>query len=173
MKPDWDSLGAKFKDSPKVLIADVDCTAAGKQLCETKGVRGYPTIKYYNPPDEEGEDYKGGRELADMIKFVETELGPGCSVDAQENCSAEQLESLKTFIAMPADERATKLETMKTALADAEKSHDELLKQLQASFKESQDGLEKLKEESAPTIKLLKAATPSGAKPAAGAKDEM
>jgi len=119
MKPDWDSLGAKFKDSPKVLIADVDCTAAGKQLCETKGVRGYPTIKYYNPPDEEGEDYKGGRELADMIKFVETELGPGCSVDAQENCSAEQLESLKTFIAMPADERATKLETMKTALADA------------------------------------------------------
>merc|ERR1712032_1705338 len=46
MKPDWDSLGAEYKDSTKVVIADVDCTAAGKPLCEKYGVRGYPTIKY-------------------------------------------------------------------------------------------------------------------------------
>ena len=70
MKPDWDSLGAKFKDSKTVVIADVDCTAGGKSLCDEKGVRGYPTIKYYNPPDEEGEDYKGGRYLAALTKFV-------------------------------------------------------------------------------------------------------
>jgi len=171
MKPDWDSLGAKFKDSTKVVIADVDCTAAGKSLCDKHGVRGYPTIKYYNPPDEEGEDYKGGRDLAALTKFVETELGPGCSVDAKENCSAEQLSALEGYIAMPAEERATKLTDMKKALADAEEKHNELLKQLQATFKESQDALEKLKEDSAPTIKLLKAATPSG-KPAAG-KDEV
>jgi len=171
MKPDWDSLGAKFKDSSKVLIADVDCTAGGKSLCEKHGVRGYPTIKYYNPPDEEGEDYKGGRDLAALTKFVETELGPGCSVDAKENCSAEQLADLQKYIEMDAEERKTKLESMKKAMADAEEKHNELLKQLQATFKESQDALEKLKEESAPTIKLLKAATPSGAAPKG--KDEM
>uniref|UniRef100_A0A6V4RJJ4 Thioredoxin domain-containing protein n=1 Tax=Prymnesium polylepis TaxID=72548 RepID=A0A6V4RJJ4_9EUKA len=171
MKPDWDSLGAKFKDSPKVVIADVDCTAAGKSLCDKSGVRGYPTIKYYNPPDEEGEDYKGGRDLPALIKFVETELGPGCSVDAKENCSAEQLEKLDEYIKMDATERSTKLESMKTAMAEAEEAHNELLKKLQATFKESQDALEKLKEDSAPTIKLLKAATPSGK--AAPAKDEM
>jgi len=45
MKPDWDALGAEFKDHPKVVIADVDCTAAGKPLCDKFGVRGYPTIK--------------------------------------------------------------------------------------------------------------------------------
>jgi len=172
MKPDWDSLGAKFKDSPKVLIADVDCTAAGKSLCEKHGVRGYPTIKYYNPPDEEGEDYKGGRDLAALTKFVETELGPGCSVDAKENCSAEQLEALQKYIEMPAEERAEKLASMKKAMTDAEEKHNELLKQLQATFKESQEALEKLKEDSAPTIKLLKAATPGPAKAAAG-KDEV
>jgi len=172
MKPDWDSLGAKFKDSKKVLIADVDCTAAGKSLCDKSGVRGYPTIKYYNPPDEEGEDYKGGRDLAALTKFVETELGPGCSVDAKENCSAEQLEKLKEYIAMDAAERETKLTTMKKALTDAEEAHNELLKSLQAQFKESQDGLEKLKEDSAPTIKLLKAATPKDAA-AAPKKDEV
>lgn len=172
MKPDWDSLGAKFKDSKTVVIADVDCTAAGKPLCDKYGVRGYPTIKYFNPPDEEGEDYKGGRDLAALTKFVETELGPGCSVDTKENCSAEQLAALQTYIDMPAGERDAKLAELKKSLADAEEAHNELLKKLQAEFKESQDGLEKLKEESAPTIKLLKAASPKPAAAASG-KDEM
>jgi len=71
---------------------------------------------------------------------------------------------------MDAAERATKLDSMKGALKKAEDDHNELLKQLQAQFKESQDGLEKLKEDSAPVIKMLKAATPSGN--AAGGKDE-
>jgi len=171
MKPDWDSLGAEYKDSKTVLIADVDCTAGGKPLCDKFGVRGYPTIKYFNPPDEEGEDYKGGRDLAALKKFVESDLGPGCSADTKENCSAEQLKELETYIAMDAGERATKLETMKAALKKAEDDHNELLKGLQAQFKESQDGLEKLKEDSAPVIKMLKAATPS-AKPEGG-KDEV
>ena len=95
MKPDWDSLGETFASSNKVVIADVDCTAGGKSLCEKYGVRGYPTIKYFNPPDEEGEDYKGGRDLAALKKFAETELGPGCSVDAKENCSEAQLKELR------------------------------------------------------------------------------
>merc|ERR1712070_687380 len=88
-----------------VLIADVDCTAAGKPLCDKYGVRGYPTIKYFNPPDEEGEDYKGGRTLADLQKFAAENLGPGCSVDTLENCSDEQEKELETYIAMPAAER--------------------------------------------------------------------
>jgi len=172
MKPDWDSLGSTFADSKTVVIGDVDCTAAGKPLCDKYGVRGYPTIKYFNPPDEEGEDYKGGRELAALKKFVETELGPGCSVDMKENCSAEQLSQLQQYIDMSAEERDAKLAAMKKALTDAEEAHNELLKKLQATFKESQDGLEKLKEDSAPTIKLLKAATPNP-KAAAANKDEM
>jgi len=172
MKPDWDSLGAEYKDSKTVVIADVDCTAAGKPLCEKYGVRGYPTIKYFNPPDEEGEDYKGGRTLDDLKKFASTELGPGCSVDTMENCSDDQKKELEKYIAMDADERAKKLEEMKSSLAAAEKAHEELLKQLQATYKESMDSLEKLKDESAPTIKLLKAATPSAPKAAKG-KDEV
>jgi len=171
MKPDWDSLGTTYKDSSTVVIADVDCTAAGKPLCDKYGVRGYPTIKYFNPPDEEGEDYKGGRDLPALKKFVDTELGPGCSVDAKENCSPEQLTDLEKYIAMDAKERETKLTEMKDALKKAEDDHNDLLKNLQEQFKNSQDALEKLKEDSAPTIKMLKAASPT-AKPAAG-KDEV
>ena len=45
MKPDWDSLASEYEGSDKVVIADVDCTAGGKPLCEKFGVKGYPTIK--------------------------------------------------------------------------------------------------------------------------------
>jgi len=169
MKPDWDSLASTYEDSKTVIIADVDCTAGGKPLCDKFGVRGYPTIKYFNPPDEEGEDYKGGRDLPALKKFVESDLGPGCSVDTKDNCSAEQLQDLEKYIAMDPAEREAKLTTMKDELKTAEDAHNELLKQLQAQFKESQDGLEKLKEDSAPVIKLLKAATPTKA----AGKDEV
>jgi len=172
MKPDWDSLASSFADSKKVVIADVDCTAGGKPLCDKYGVRGYPTIKYFNPPDEEGEDYKGGRDLAALKKFAETELGPGCSVDAKENCSEEQLKELQQYIEMDAAEREAKMTKMKDELKAAEDAHNELLKNLQAQFKESQDALEKLKEDSAPVIKLLKAASPAPAAGSAG-KDEV
>jgi len=171
MKPDWDSLASSFEGSPKVLIADVDCTAGGKPLCDKYGVKGYPTIKYFNPPDEEGEDYKGGRDLPALKKFVETELGPGCSVDTKENCSAEQLAELDKYVSMDATERETKLTELKDALKKAEDDHNELLKGLQEQFKTSQDALEKLKEDSAPTIKMLKAATPKAA--ATKGKDEV
>jgi hypothetical protein len=171
MKPDWDALAEEFADSKTVIIADVDCTTGGKPLCEKYGVRGYPTIKYFNPPDEEGEDYKGGRSLADLKKFAANELGPGCSVDTMDNCSDSQKTELQKYIDMPAEERATMLEELKTSLKSAETKHEELLKTLQATYKESMDSLEKLKEESAPKIKLLKAATPSA--PAASGKDEV
>jgi len=161
MKPDWDSLASTYEDSKKVVIADVDCTAAGKPLCDKFGVRGYPTIKYFNPPDEEGEDYKGGRDLPALKKFVESDLGPGCSVDAKENCSPEQLADLEKYVAMDPAEREAKMTKMKDELKNAEDAHNELLKQLQAQFKESQDALEKLKEDSAPVIKMLKAASPA------------
>jgi len=171
MKPDWDSLGSDYASSKKVVIADVDCTAAGKPLCDKFGVRGYPTIKYFNPPDEEGEDYKGGRDLASLKKFASTELGPGCSVDAMENCDDKQKAELEKYIAMPAEERASKLEELKKTMSEADDAHQALLKELQATFKESQEKLEKLKEDSAPQIKLLKAATPAPVK--AGGKDEV
>jgi len=172
MKPDWDSLGSDYADSKTVVIGDVDCTAGGKPLCDKYGVRGYPTIKYFNPPDEDGEDYKGGRDLSALKKFVESELGPGCSADTKENCSAEQLTELQKYIDMDPAERESKLTTMKAALTKAEEDHNALLKNLQEQFKTSQDALEKLKEDSAPTIKMLKAATPKPAAAAAG-KDEV
>ena len=41
MKPDWDKLAKEFDGHATTLVADVDCTAGGKPLCDKAGVRGY------------------------------------------------------------------------------------------------------------------------------------
>jgi len=95
MKPDWDELGEEFENSKKVIIGDVDCTTdGGKPLCEKFGVEGYPTIKYFNPPDQEGEKYEGDRSLKAMKKFAKT-LGPACTVDQLNKCNKKQLADLQ------------------------------------------------------------------------------
>jgi len=170
MKPSWDKLAADYANSDKVIVADVDCTGAGEPLCSRFNVEGFPTIKVFNPPDEEGEDYEGGRDLEDLEEFAKT-LGPGCSANALENCSDEQKEELKAVIEMSEADRDAEYTALKTKLADMEEAHDTLLKSLQAQYEESQEAVEAAKKESKPRLKLLKAA---GAKAAESAnKDEM
>ena len=69
MKPDWDSL-AESSDSSKVIIADVDCTAAGKPLCDKYGVRGYPTIKFF-AGGQAAVDYNGPRTAMALASFAQ------------------------------------------------------------------------------------------------------
>ena len=154
--------------APHRPVTDTDL-AAGPRY---SSVYAALACRFFNPPDEEGEDYKGGRDLASLKKFASTELGPGCSVDAMENCDDTQKAELEKYIAMPAEERASKLEELKKSMSDGEEAHNALLKELQSSFKESQEKMEKLKEDTAPQIKLLKAATPSPKKEEVG-KDEV
>jgi len=170
MKPAWEKLenDADILKMSTAVVGDMDCTVH-KDTCGKMGVQGYPTIKHGSTDNME--DYKGGRDLDSLRKFASTELGPGCSVDTMENCDDAQKKELEKYIAMPAGERDTKLTELKKAMADAEEEHNALLKTLQATFKESQEKMEKLKEDSAPQIKLLKAATPGPKKD--GAKDEV
>lgn len=96
MKPAWDQLAEAWKDSPTVLIGDVDCTAeGGQQLCSDNGVSGYPTIKYFT--DESGRsgyDYSGGRDFDSLNSFVEDELFKECDVKTKEACSEKELKYL-------------------------------------------------------------------------------
>jgi len=157
MKPAWDSLAQEYEGSKKVLIADVDCTAAGEPLCGKYGVEGFPTIKFFNPPDDEGEDYDGGRDL-DALKEFATSLGPGCSATTLENCSAEQKAELDAVMAMDEDERSKELSQLQTTVKEMEEAHEALLKTLQAQYDESNTKLEEFKKETKPRIKLLKKA---------------
>jgi len=160
MKPDWDKLMEEYKDSKTVLIADVDCTTAGKELCTELGVRGYPTIKYGDPNNLE--EYKGGRTFDDMKKHAEENLGPTCGPDNLDLCNDEQKKVIEKFQVLPAadldayiEESTTKIET---AEANSKKVLEALQKQYEDANKKKDEIVEGIKNSGYGFAKAVKAA---------------
>jgi hypothetical protein len=89
-----------FKGSPTSLVADVDCTTEGKDLCEKHEVRGYPSIKYGDP--SELKDYNGGRSYDDLKKFADENLGPSCGPTNLDLCPEGDKAKLEGFMKMSA-----------------------------------------------------------------------
>jgi hypothetical protein len=121
---------AEYKDSKTALVADVDCTAGGKSLCDEVGVRGYPTIKYGDPNNME--DYKGGRTLQALQDFASKNLGPTCGPANMDLCDADKKAEIEKYQAMPAAD-----------LEAAVKAKTEEIEKLESDFKSFVDGLQK------------------------------
>merc|ERR1712178_617897 len=143
-RPDWDKLIAAFKDSSSVLIADVDCTAGGKSLCDEVGVRGYPTIKHGDPSDLQ--DYKGGRDFAALKKFAD-ELGPTCSPANLDLCDAEKKAKIAEFQKMGAAKREEMIKEKDAESAKLEEDFKTFVEGLQKSYKEESDKKDKAVED--------------------------
>merc|ERR1719443_2717762 len=118
-----------FADSESVLVADVDCTAGGKALCDSVGVRGYPTIKHGDPNDLQ--DYKGGRDYAALKKFADG-LGPQCGPANLDLCDAAKKKQIEEFKALGKDKREAMI-----------KEKEGEITKLEADFKAFVDGLQK------------------------------
>ena len=58
----------EYENSPTALVAKVDCTSGGKEICKEFGVTGYPTLKWGDPADLQ--DYAGQRELDENFDFA-------------------------------------------------------------------------------------------------------
>eukprot|EP00931_Biecheleriopsis_adriatica_P088644 TRINITY_DN6291_c1_g1_i1.p1 TRINITY_DN6291_c1_g1~~TRINITY_DN6291_c1_g1_i1.p1 ORF type:complete len:128 (-),score=45.36 TRINITY_DN6291_c1_g1_i1:40-423(-) len=125
----------EFKGNPGSLVADVDCTADGKDLCDKHGVKGYPTIKYGDPG--ELKDYSGGRDFASLKKFADENLGPTCGPANMELCDDATKKKIEGFMAMSADRLEGKVRNairiveeevpvMKKVLAHLKKGKSEL-----------------------------------------------
>jgi thioredoxin domain-containing protein 5 len=69
LAPTWDQLDAAGMDN--VAVTKVDCTVA-KSTCTAEGVRGYPTLKFFKNGGE-GEKYQGGRDLASLQTWAESQ----------------------------------------------------------------------------------------------------
>jgi hypothetical protein len=87
-----------FKGSSTSLVADVDCTTDGKDLCDKNGVQGYPSIKYGEPGDLK--DYDGGRTYADLKKFADENLGPTCGPTNLDLCDEKKKKKVQDYMAM-------------------------------------------------------------------------
>merc|ERR1719252_18423 len=102
MKPAWEKLMNDFKDSKTALVADVDCTAAGKPLCDSNGVRGFPTIKYGDP--NALEDYQGGRDYDALKSFADENLKPVCGPSNLDLCDDEKKKEIEELMALSAED---------------------------------------------------------------------
>ena len=82
MKPDWDKLMTEFDGHKSTVIADVDCTAEGKPLCDKEGVKGFPTIKHGDVAALlEITEGKGAALIVEMLG--DANLGVDCAMVAQ------------------------------------------------------------------------------------------
>jgi len=143
MKPDWDKLMKEYEGSSSVLIADVDCTAGGKELCNTAGVRGYPTIKYGSPDDLQ--DYKGGRAFKDLKAHAET-LGPTCGPANLDLCDDEKKKKIEEFVALGAEKREAMIKEKEAESEKLETDFKAFVEGLNKQYKEESDKKEKAAE---------------------------
>lgn len=149
MKPDWDKLMDAYADSNTALIADVDCTAEGKPLCDANGVRGYPTIKWGDPSSLE--DYKGGRDFDSLKKFADENLKPICSPSNIDLCDDEKKAEIEKFLAMGDEELGKLIEEKEKLMEEAEEAFKKGVTELQETY-------QKLQEEKEKTIEDIKQA---------------
>lgn len=169
MKPDWDKLMAEFKGHASILVADVDCTTAGKPLCDSNGVKGFPTIKTGDPNDLQS--YEGGRDFKSLQAHAKG-LKPSCSPANIDLCDDEEKATIEKVQALSDDEIAAYITNGDTEAADAEKLFSSEVEKLQATYSQ----LQKDKDETLARIKdsglgLHKAV--AAARKAAPAKEEL
>merc|ERR1719428_1705587 len=132
MKPAWDKLMKDFKDSKTALVADVDCTAAGKPLCDANGVQGFPTIKYGDP--NALEKYEGGRDYDSLKKFADENLKPLCSPSNMDLCDDDQKAELETLLATPIEELENLITEGEAKIERSETTFKTELQKLQDSY---------------------------------------
>jgi hypothetical protein len=158
MKPAWDKLMKEYEGSATALVADVDCTAAGKDLCETHGVEGFPTIKYGDPADLQS--YEGGRDAKDLKKFAKENLKPMCSVKNIDLCDADKKKLIAKYQAMDLKALDELISGKEAEEKTAGTTFDEEVKALQARYealeKEKKDKLQEIKESGLGLMKAVR-----------------
>lgn len=168
MKPAWDKLGSEFKESDTVLIADVDCTVY-RSICDKYGVKGFPTIKYFNAGSAaDGDSYDGGRDYDSLKKFADG-LKPVCSPNNLDLCEDDDRKKIEELMAMDADALDAAIEEKEQQIKDAEKTFEDELEKLQNKYKEISEAKDNtISEVKASGLGLMKAV-----KASSGSKSEL
>ncbi|CAE8737247.1 unnamed protein product [Polarella glacialis] len=103
MKPDWHAVGKLYKDSPTVIIGEVDCDDYG-DLCSRNGVTTFPQAKYYTRENwPMGKSFEDSNMFISLESFVRNDLGgvrsgkTACNLDSKEFCTQRELEILEAY----------------------------------------------------------------------------
>jgi len=156
MKPAWDKLMKEWEGNKGVIVADVDCTEEGKQLCEDQNVEGFPTIKWGDPSSLE--DYEGGRDYEELSSFAKENLKPMCSPSNLDLCDADKKAKIEELQKMSKEDLDKEIESQEKLLTDANAKFEAEVEKLQATYealeKEKTETIKKIKESG---LSLLKA----------------
>jgi len=147
MKPSWEKLMKEFEGNASAGVYDVDCTAAGKPLCDSNGVRGFPTIKWGDP--NALEKYEGGRDFDSLQTFASENLKPVCSPANIELCEDDKKAEIEKFQAMSSDDLKAAIKEKEGEQDDAEKTFKKSVEALQKKY----ESLQKDKEDSIKAVK--------------------
>jgi len=126
----------EFEESETALVADVDCTADGKELCTKVGVKGYPTLKFGDPNNLE--DYKGGRDYDDLLTFAKENLGPTCGPENMDLCDADQKAKIEAIQAKGLEALNAEIKELDDSIKNAEEHFETELKKLQETYEQLQ-----------------------------------
>jgi protein disulfide-isomerase A6 len=75
LAPVYEELALAFEHAKdKVQIAKVDADAE-RELGKRFGIQGFPTLKYFDGKSDKPEDYKSGRDLESLTKFLTEKSG--------------------------------------------------------------------------------------------------
>ena len=149
MAADWEKLSGDWESSDVGLVAEVDCTAEGRPLCDANGVKGFPTIKYGDAASLD--DYQGGRDYASLSAFAKENLKPICSPSNIDICDDEKKAEIEKLMAMSDEDLSSSIKTEEDKLAAAEKLFEDEVKKLQETY-------QKLMEDKDNTVASVKAA---------------
>jgi hypothetical protein len=170
MAPDWEKLAESFDGDKVGLVAEVDCTAEGKSLCDAHGIRGFPSLKFGDPNSLE--DYQGQRSLKDLEKFAKENLKPVCSPANLDLCDADKKKQIEEYLKLSADALKTKISAEEEKLTKAEEDFKAAVEKLQAEYQKLSEDKEKtlteVKEAGLGLLKSVKAFKEKGDK-----KDEL
>jgi len=131
MAPAWEQLAGVYANNESVLVAEIDCTADGKPLCDSNGVRGFPTIKYGEPSALE--DYQGGRAYEELAGFAKT-LKPSCSPSKLELCDEEMKAKITYLLSMSEEDLQSAIASEEAKVEAAEKTFTDEVQKLQEKY---------------------------------------
>jgi len=170
MKPAWDKLMKVYKGHASALVADVDCTSSGKPLCDSNGVKGFPTIKYGDPGALE--DYKGGRDFDSLKKFADENLKPMCSPSNIDLCDDDKKKEIEDLMQMSESDLNSKIAEGDKKISDAESHFKSEVEKLQAAYQKLMaDKDQTIEDVKSSGLGLMKSVL--AAKQKAGNKDEL
>lgn len=120
--PEFEKAATILKDNdPPVTLAEVDCTAEGKDTCSQHGVSGYPTLKAYKR-GEKAFDYEGPRDSDGIVRYMRNKAGPSSkelkTVAEAEKFLSNDDHSIVGFFESSSAKENVEFQKLATALSD-------------------------------------------------------